>query len=386
MYPPEIKHEFYPEYANGSKVVPAATHPHFPKGTTPIAWHQCAEMAVDSFAQPFSAAATSAKRLEYFNAITYVDQQIGRLLDALDESNVTATTAILFLGACDYFLTHNAPFSYIMIHKHKRTIFITRIGDHGWQTGQKNMWCKMSVFDLATRIPFMISAPWMGGTRGKRTEAFAEAVDIMPTLADLAGIPVPASEGLQGKSLVPVMKDPEGAAVEAIHTAALSQFPRCWQNETHANGGRRCGDENNQTNSEYNMCDCHWAPAEFITFMVGGHVQMNSLFWPLLLVHQPCLVRTLLTHFFGFLFPQGYSMRVATPFPLRYTEWVRWNVTRPDWSNVFARELYNHTGDTGNHILAENFENVNIADFVGNEALVKALSAQLHGEFDQYVL
>jgi arylsulfatase A-like enzyme len=117
----------------------------------------------------------SAKRLEYFNAITYVDQQIGRLLDALQSTGVAPSTAVLFLG------------------------------DHGWQTGEHNMWCKMSVFDVGTRIPLLISVPWLNQTHGQRTDSFAEAVDIMPTLAELAGIPAPASLGLQGKSLVPLV-------------------------------------------------------------------------------------------------------------------------------------------------------------------------------------
>ena len=79
----------------------------------------------------------------------------------------------------------------------------------------------------------------------------------------MAGVPVPASEGLQGKSLVPVLKQPDTAKV---HVVALSQFPRCWQNETMVNNGRKCGDERNQTNSLENMCDCHWAPAKYDAF------------------------------------------------------------------------------------------------------------------------
>ena len=147
----------------------------------------------------FPPAKVSALRLEYFATITYVDQQIGRLLDALEDTGVADRTAVLFLG------------------------------DHGWQLGEHNMWCKMSVFDVATRIPLLISAPWLAGSRGRKTQAFAEAVDIFQTLADLAGIPVPGSEGAQGKSLVPVMRAPADASA-AVHRAALSQFPRCWQN------------------------------------------------------------------------------------------------------------------------------------------------------------
>ena len=70
-------------------------------------------------------------------------------------------------------------------------------------------------------------------------------------MADLAGIPVPESEGLQGKSLVPVLSAP---ATGTVHAVALSQFPRCWQNETQVNGGKKCGDEQNRTNSPENIC------------------------------------------------------------------------------------------------------------------------------------
>ena len=79
-------------------MVPAARNPAYPVGTTPIAWHQCAEMAVPSLEVGFTQSHVSAKRLEYFNAITLVDQQIGRLLDALESSGVADSTAILFLG------------------------------------------------------------------------------------------------------------------------------------------------------------------------------------------------------------------------------------------------------------------------------------------------
>lgn len=97
-YPPAIKDTFYPEYKNGSKVVPAARNPVYPEGTTPIAWHQCAEMAVPSLEVGFPESEVSSHRLEYFNAITFVDQQIGRLLDTLESSGVANDTAILFLG------------------------------------------------------------------------------------------------------------------------------------------------------------------------------------------------------------------------------------------------------------------------------------------------
>ena len=210
------------------------------------------------------------------------------------------------------------------------------------------MWSKMSVFDLATRIPLLISVPWMPRSHGQRTNNLVEAVDLFQTMADIAGIPVPASEGLQGTSLLPLLMEPDGKGVKV---AALSQIPRCWQNETMQSD--KCGAEKNKTNSEYNMCDCHWAPAKYIAFM-------------------------------------GYSMRVESPFPLRYTEWLRWNGTRPYWDQVFARELYNHTGDTGAGIgihgsAGDLFENENLAARPGLAPLVATLSAQLRREFSQYI-
>ena len=87
----------------------------------------------------------------------------------------------------------------------------------------------------------------------------------------------------------------------------------------------------------------------------------------------------------------GYSIRVESPFPLRYTEWLRWNGTRPYWDEIFARELYNHTGDTGAGIgihgsAGDLFENENLAARPGLASLVATLSAQLRREFSQYIL
>lgn len=79
-------------------------------------------------------------------------------------------------------------------------------------------------------------------------------------------------------------------------------------------------------------------------------------------------------------------MRIAHPFPLRYTEWVRWNVTRPMWDVVVARELYNHTGDTGDAFATDEFENVNEVDEPSLVETVAVLSVQLRKEFAPYIL
>ena len=98
IYPPSFKSRYYEAYANGSKTVPPAANPTYPVGTTPIGFHQCAEMPVESLEVPFPKEKVSALRLEYFATISYVDEQIGRLLDALEEVGVAENTAVLFLG------------------------------------------------------------------------------------------------------------------------------------------------------------------------------------------------------------------------------------------------------------------------------------------------
>ena len=111
-------------------------------------------------------------------------------------------------------------------------------------------------------------------------------------------------------------------------------------------------------------------------------------------------------------------MRTDTPFPLRYTEWVRrrvtstsvytpacllfapfcftrdivfrwqvrWNVTAPLWDEIFARELYNHTGDSGDAFTTDAFENTNQADDPALGSLVGKLSEQLRQEFKPFIL
>ena len=87
-----------------------------------------------------------------------------------------------------------------------------------------------------------------------------------PTLSELAGLTMPSGDAgayLDGQSLVPVMVDPVNGIAK---TETLSQFPRCFQNNTHHSGGKP-GDENNRTSSWESMSDCHWVDRMYIDFM-----------------------------------------------------------------------------------------------------------------------
>jgi iduronate 2-sulfatase len=132
------------------------------------------------------------------------------------------------------------------------------------------MWCKMSTLELGTRIPMIFRAPWIAASVNVKTAALAEAVDLYPTLSDLAGLILPTGVGgeyLGGVSLLPVFKDPSRRKpLAGVKNATLSQFPRCFQNNTHYQG-RKPGDENNRTTSWETMSDCHWTDRGFLDFM-----------------------------------------------------------------------------------------------------------------------
>ena len=110
--------------------------------------------------------------------------------------------------------------------------------------------------------PLFFRAPWITSSVGKKSKALAELVDLAPTLWELAGLPMPtgpAGASLGGTSLVPVFYDPAAS----VKDVALSQFPRCWQNNTGHDGNSITapgmpfggpGDERNKTNSIMSMC------------------------------------------------------------------------------------------------------------------------------------
>ena len=115
----------------------------------------------------------------YHAAISYMDAQLGRVLDELDRLALTTNTIILLWG------------------------------DHGWHLGDHGMWCKHSNYEQATRIPLIVSAPGVTKPGTHATNALVETVDIYPTLAELAGLPAPqVPQGIEGKSFVSALRDP----------------------------------------------------------------------------------------------------------------------------------------------------------------------------------
>lgn len=169
-----------------------ADNPDQPQGAPGAAMHGFEELRYYSdIAKKGPIGDEKARRLihGYYACVSYVDAQIGQVLDELDR-----------LGLRD------------------RTI-VCLWGDHGWHLGDHGLWCKHTNFESATRAPLIVSAPGAKAPGGK-TNALVEFVDIFPTLAELAGLPIP--ESLAGTSRAALLDDPNGAGVEA----AMSQYPR----------------------------------------------------------------------------------------------------------------------------------------------------------------
>lgn len=131
----------------------------------------------------------SELRHGYYACISYTDAQIGKLLDAFDQLRLDRNTIVILLG------------------------------DHGYSLGEAGHWCKDTNFELDTHVPLMIRAPGM--TRpGVPTDSLVEYVDLYPTIASLAGLPLP--DRLDGQSLRPILNDPTAK----LHEHVLSQFSR----------------------------------------------------------------------------------------------------------------------------------------------------------------
>jgi len=222
---------------------------------------------------------TQIMRKGYYSAVSWIDYCIGKALDKLDSLGHTDDTVVAL------------------------------IGDHGWQLGEHNIWGKHTNFELGARVPLIFHKP---GTPPGRSNMLVESVDLYPTVAVLAGLPMPSD--VDGTDLSPIVL---GTGVSPNKTAAFSEYPRCPQNVSE--------------------------PWDDTTSCIKTNKSDFTV--------------------------MGYSVRTEN---WRYTAWLHWdgaNLVGDFSKSPVAVELYSHAGDTEADFDA--FENVNLA---GNPKYANVLS------------
>ncbi len=137
-----------------------------------------------------------AQKLElrhgYLAAISYLDAQVGKVVDELDRLGLSENTVIVFLS------------------------------DHGYHAGEHGQFGKWTNFEIGARVPLIIATPEMAKA-GTPSNSIVELVDLYPTLLGLAGMPLPdGGKELAGLSLIPLLDDPEAS----VKTTAISQITR----------------------------------------------------------------------------------------------------------------------------------------------------------------
>ncbi len=111
----------------------------------------------------------------YYACVSYVDAQIGMVLDALKELELDKNTIVVLLG------------------------------DHGWNLGEHNFIGKHNLMKTSMHVPLVVHVPWL---EGGKTLSMVEFVDIYPTLCELCQLPIPENQ-LDGTSFVPILKNPK---------------------------------------------------------------------------------------------------------------------------------------------------------------------------------
>ena len=111
----------------------------------------------------------------YYASISFMDAQVGRVVDSLDQLGLADNTIIVFTS------------------------------DHGYHTGEHGLWQKMSLFEESARVPMLIVAPGVTA-KGGVAKSPVSHIDLFPTLTELCGLKAPSN--IQGQSLVPMLKDP----------------------------------------------------------------------------------------------------------------------------------------------------------------------------------
>ncbi|MBI5425844.1 MAG: sulfatase [Opitutae bacterium] len=183
--------------------LPLAANPRAPRDVPAIAWSNNPNFHNYDYdghtplpkggweAQQMPEATARWIRHGYFACVSFVDAQIGRVLDALEREGLAENTIVVLWG------------------------------DHGFHLGDLNLWGKQTNFEEAAHSPLIVRAPGLT-TAGTRSAALVETVDVLPTLVELCGITrLPVTDGT---SFAPVLREPGRAWKDAV----FHVFDRKW--------------------------------------------------------------------------------------------------------------------------------------------------------------
>lgn len=165
----------------------------------------------------------------YYAAVSYVDAQVGRIIDAVKELGLEDNTSIIL------------------------------IGDNGWNLGEHGAWCKHCILNTSLNVPMIIKSPVTTADKSFKNDRIVDFVDIYPTICDLAGIANP--EGLEGESLMPLLKSPgaksKGYAVcrwdNSFTLIEKELFYTEWWDNNDKTVGRLLFDHSNDPAENYNV-------------------------------------------------------------------------------------------------------------------------------------
>lgn len=132
---------------------------------------------------PVSDAYARKLRHAYFACVSYIDAQVGKLLDELEKQGLAENTIVVVWG------------------------------DHGWHLGDQLVWGKHTIFERALKSAFIVKIP--GKTKGNTIDKIVSTVDIYPTLMDLCNVEMPHKT--DGKSMLPLITNPFAEWEEASY-------------------------------------------------------------------------------------------------------------------------------------------------------------------------
>ena len=180
----------------------------------------------------------------YCAGTTFMDAQLGRVLDVLDQKQLWDKTLVIF------------------------------VGDHGYHTGERNWWNKNTLFERSCRAPCIIAAPGMKG--GQKSKSLVEFVDLYPTIADFCGLKMPHKAA--GVSLRPILMNAAATTKEFAYTL-VTRSPKLygqsvrterWRFTLWSDGQTELYDHESDPEELHNVADQHTDIVTELSVKIGA--------------------------------------------------------------------------------------------------------------------